>query len=233
MSTRTVYKAALMLVVLITAMTFRPGAGLAETSDQILAQIQKRHAGLTSIKANYTRVTKTPAMEGVFQSTSTHTASGVLTFKKPAKLRLDQSSPRTEKMVTDGRTVWWYIQDEKLVHRYSNVNVYGELKPLLDFLGGLSSLKGHFSVKVTPAGQGKEKSHRLDLTRLRQTSGPTDITVWFNPKDLNLSGFRLTSLTGETTDFTLRNVQLSPRLSDRSFVFRIPSGVQVVEEVGQ
>ena len=233
MSTRTVYKAALMLAVLITATTVSPWAGLAETSDQILTQIQKRHAGLTSLKAHYTRVTKTPAMEGVFQSTSEHTASGVLSFKKPARLRLDQSSPRKEKMVTDGRTVWWYIQEENLVHRYSNVNVYGELKPLLDFLGGLSSLKGHFSVKVTPAGPGKEKKHRLDLTRLRQTSGPTGITVWFNPKDLSLSGFRLTSLTGETTDFTLTKVQLNPRLSDGSFVFRIPAGATVVEETGQ
>ncbi|MEW6267430.1 MAG: outer membrane lipoprotein carrier protein LolA [Thermodesulfobacteriota bacterium] len=202
----------------------------ASASDEILTSIQKRYANLDSLTADYVRVTSTPAMEGVFQSSAKHTAAGRLFYRKPAKLILDQSAPRAEKMVTNGDTVWWFIQDENVVHRYSNVDVYTELKPLLDFLGGLGSLAGRFAVKVTPAGTPPNVNHRLDLSRLQEGSGPTGITVWLAPQDFTLVGFKLTSLTGETTVFTLTGVRLNPKLDDRAFVFEIPAGTKVIEE---
>ena len=131
-------------------------------------------------------------------------------FKKQAKLSLNQGQPDTELMVTDGQTVWWYIPDENLVHVYHNVAVYEELKPLLDFLNGLGGLEGTFSIKATPAGTAKEYNHRLDLHRLKQGSGPAGITVWFKPETYDLAGFRLTSLTGEATDFHLSNLVVNP-----------------------
>lgn len=140
--------------------------------------------------------------------------------------------PQVEKLVTDGRTVWWYMPDENLVHLYKNVDVYGEMKPLLDFLGGLSKLDKTFKVKVIPAGSGEDDRHQLELNKLKEGSGPSGITVWFHPKSYDLAGFRLTSLTGETTDFTLENAKINPKLEDRVFVFDIPRGAQVVEESG-
>ena len=201
--------------------------------EEILSAVQSRYADVGSMTADYTRVTSTPAMEGLFKTTSKHTASGFLIFKKPAKLILNQSSPRTEKMVTDGQTVWWYIPDENLVHRYTSVDIYGELKPLLDFLGGLTGLEGRFAIKVTPAGTGTEVKHRFDLTRLKEGSGPAGITVWFEPQSLDMTGFRLTSVLGETTDFTLRKVKLNQALDDRIFFFRIPPGAEVIDEAGE
>lgn len=198
--------------------------------EKILAEIQKQYTGLTGLKAEYTRITSTPAMEGVFQSTSKHVATGMLYFKKPAKLILDQDSPRKEKLVTNGRTVWWHIPAENLVHRYADADVYGELKPLLDFLNGLGGLEGVYAVKVTPAGKAPNINHRLDLSRLKQGSGPTDITVWCSPDDYRLVGFRMVALTGETTVFNLIAPQTNPGLDDNAFEFKIPEGAQVVDE---
>jgi len=222
------------LVLFIFLWMFAPGllsgAAAQSESEEILTALQHRYADVTSLTADYTRVTSTPAMEGVFQTSAKHTASGLLMFKKPAELILSQAAPRTEKLVTDGRTVWWYIPEENLVHRYTNVDLHGELKPLLDFLGGLGGLEGHFTVKVTPAGTGEEKNHRLDLHRLQEGSGPARITVWFEPQELTLVGFRLTSVMGETTDFSLSNVQFNPELEDGLFYFRIPPGAEVIDE---
>jgi outer membrane lipoprotein carrier protein len=198
----------------------------------LLDNIQKKYAGLKAIRAEYIRITTTPSMDGVFDTTATQTAEGILSFKKEAMLSLDQTHPRKEKLVTDGRTVWWYIPEEKLVHQYKNVDVYGEMKPLLDFLGGLSSLEGHFQVKVTPSTGAPETHHRLDLTRLNKDkgSGPDTITVWCSVKDYTLVAFKLTSLTGESTVFNLSSVQVDPALDDGLFKFTIPAGVEVVEE---
>ena len=204
----------------------------AVSDKEIVAAIQNRHGGFSTLTADYTRVTRTAAMDNIFQSSSKQSAMGVLKFKKPAKLRLDQSFPRPEELVSDGGTVWWYIRDENLVHKYVNVDVYGEMKPLLDFLGGMSSLAGHFNVKVVPAGSAKEVNHRLDLTRIDSGSGPSGITAWFSPDDYTLAGFRLTSLTGDTTDFSLKNVKLGQNMADSDFTFKPPAGAQVIEETG-
>jgi len=204
----------------------------AEDQEAILAAIQRRYAGITGLMAEYTRVTTTPAMESLFQTSAKHTASGTLIFKKPAKLILDQTRPRPEKMITDGATVWWYIPEENLVHRYSNMDVSGELKPLLDFLGGLDSLTGRFEVRVTPAGTDGQTRHRLQLNRLQEGAGLSGITVWFEPGQMTLKAFRLTSLTGETTDFSLRHVRTDTVPDDRAFVFQPPAGVEIIEESG-
>ena len=220
-------------LVLLLVVGAVPLPARAITPDEIVAEIQKKYAELTTLSADYTRVTRTPAMEGVFQSSSEQTASGFLRFKKQAKLSLNQGKPDTELMVTDGKTVWWYIPEDNLVHVYDNVTVYEELKPLLDFLNGLSGLEGKFSIKVVPAGTVNEFNHRLDLHRLHEGSGPADLTVWFKPQTYDLAGFRLTSLTGEATDFNLSNLVLNPELEDSLFIFRIPPGTEVLEETGK
>jgi outer membrane lipoprotein-sorting protein len=221
----------ILLLILGLVLLCSPNAAAVDEKE-IMAAIQHRHTGFTTLAADYTRVTRTAAMDNIFQSSSKQSAAGVLKFKKPARLRLDQNRPRVEELVSDGQTVWWYIKDEKLVHKYVNVDLYGEMKPLPDFLGGMSSLEGHYQVKVTPASSGKEVNHRLDLKRIDSGSGPTGITAWFRPDNYILAGFRLTSLTGDTTDFTLNNVQLGRNLPDNEFSFRPPAGVQVIEETG-
>ena len=209
-----------------------PRAGLAQGPDEILAEVQKKHSNMESMRANYVRVTTTKGMEGIFQSTSKHTASGMLMFKKPAKLSLDQSQPRTEKMVTNGRSVWWYIPEENQVHLYPEVDVYTELKPLLDFFNGLSVLEGQYMITVIPAGTEGEKDHRLDMTRMKKRPGTSDMTVWVKPGTYELVGFQQVSLTGDITHFTLTEVELNPNLQDGIFNFRVPAGVEVIEEKG-
>lgn len=204
------------------------GTASAIDKDEILEGIRKRYAGKQSLTAYYNRTTNSPALDGVFSSSSSQTASGRLTFQKPARMRLDQSSPREEKIITDGNTVWWYIPSENLVHRYSNVNLYGELEPLLNFLGGMDSLQGRYNIKVTPGGS----QHQLDLTRTSGGSGPSNITVWFTAGDYTLAGFRLVSLTGETTDFRLGSVSVGSGPGGGYFRFSIPAGTKVIDEQG-
>lgn len=213
-------------------LTASSGAGAA-SSDDILAAIQKRYKGLQTLSAEYTRVTTTPSMEGVFQSSSTHTATGILLFKKPARLILNQATPRSERLVTNGKTVWWHIPEENAVHKYPDVDVYGEMKPLLDFLNGIDSLKGSFHVKVTPADAKKNPNHKLELTNLKETGGPAGITVWCSPRNFDLVGFRLVALTGEATVFNLKSVKTNMELKDDSFDFVPPKGVKIIEETGE
>jgi outer membrane lipoprotein carrier protein len=217
------------IVLISTAGVAAVNAG--DDPEKILSDIQDYYSTVKTLKAHYVRTTTTPAMEGVFQTSAEHVATGILQFKKPAKLILNQDAPRPETLITNGATVWWYIPEENLVHRYAKVNVYGELQPLLDFLNGLGSLEGKFSVKITPGGEAPNINHRLDLTRLENGGGgPAQITVWCAPETFVLQGFKLTSLTGETTVFKFNSVDVNKDLSDETFNFQIPPGADVVDE---
>ncbi len=209
-------------------------AGAAEarslTVDQVLAGLSARYRNISGLSATYSRVASTPTSDKIFKTNASQVASGVLYWSRPDKLLLDQSSPQPETMVTDGRTVWWHLPSEKLVYRYRNIDVAGQLKPLLSFLGGLEALSADFKVSQAPPEQGRPGQHGLALAPKKGPEGGVDrITVWCD-ENFTLTGFRLSSVTGETTDFYLTGFTENPRLDAAKFSFKPPRGTEIVEE---
>jgi len=198
--------------------------------DGILDGIAARYGGVSALQATYSRVAKTPSSDQVFKSGSSQVATGVLYWSRPDRLLLDQATPEPEKMVTDGRTVWWHLPSEKIVYRYRNIDVAGQLKPLMAFLGGLDSLTAEFKVEVAPPDPARPGQHGLLLSPKRGPEGGVDkLTVWCDQSFI-LTGFRMNSITGESTDFYLTGFRENPKLDAKMFSFKIPRGTEVIEE---
>lgn len=212
-----------------------PANGLAAASlsqDQILAGLAARYRGFSGLQATYSRVASTPGHEKVFRSGSSQVATGELYWSRPDKLLLDQASPQPETLVTDGRTVWWHLPAEKVAYRYRNIDVAGQLKPLISFLGGLDSLNADFKVSPAPADSARPGQHGLALAPKGGPEGGVDrLTVWCDG-EFTLTGFRLSAITGETTDFYLTGFRENPKLDLASFSFKPPRGTEVIEEDG-
>ncbi|MDR1045915.1 MAG: outer membrane lipoprotein carrier protein LolA [Candidatus Adiutrix sp.] len=199
---------------------------------QILDGLSRRYRGLDDLQATYSRVASTPSTDQIFKSGSSQVATGVLYWSRPAKLLLDQSTPAPETMVTDGRTVWWHLPGEKIVYRYRNIDVAGQLKPLLSFLGGLDSLQADFQVGPAPFDPARPGQHGLILwPKGGPEGGVEQLTVWCDDSFI-LTGFRLNSITGESTDFYLTGFRENPGLDQGRFTFRAPRGTEVIEENG-
>ncbi len=198
--------------------------------DQILDGIAGRYGGVEALQATYSRVAKTPSIDKVFKSGSSQVANGVLYWSQPARLLLDQASPAKETLVTDGSTVWWHLPSEKIVYRYRNIDVAGQLRPLMAFLGGLDSLTSEFNVEVAPANPARPGQYGLLLTPRRGQDGGVDkLTVWCDQSFI-LTGFRMNSITGESTDFYLTGFKENPRLDRKMFSFKVPRGTEVIDE---
>ena len=200
-----------------------------DSQSQVLAGLSSRYRGLESLQASYSRVAKTPSSDQLFKSGSSQTAAGTLSWARPDRLLLDQKSPQPEVMVTDGQTVWWHIPAEKLVYLYRNIDVAGQLKPLLAFLSGLDSLNANFNVAQTPPDASRPGQHGLVLIPKTGDGTADRLTVWCDDS-FALTGFRLESVTGETTDFYFSGLKENPRLNNRLFTFKIPRGTEVIEE---
>lgn len=201
----------------------------APSAEEAAAGISARYQGLDSISASYSRVAATPKTDKLFQSSSSQMATGLLSWSRPAKLLLDQKSPQPETMVTDGETVWWYIPAEKLAYRYRNLDVSGQLGPLLHFLSGLDSLKADFEITPARADSTRPGQTGLLLSPRERDGNVDSITVWCDDA-FQLTGFKLTAVTGETTDFYLTSFTLNPKLDNKLFDFKAPKDVDIIDE---
>lgn len=206
----------------------------AQGLQEVLDAVKTRYKGLADLTADYSRTTKSPAMDSLFKAGSSHTASGRLWFKTPGLLRMEQAKPRLETLVTNGVTVWWYVPEEQEVQKYAGAELFAELKPLIDFLGGLDRLSESFVVSLSaPKEGGASSEYVLDLAPKTQGVGPQRITVRFSAKDLTLLGFRFVSVMGETTDFVLSGVKTDQKVPAGRFIFHPPTGTKVVENPEQ
>lgn len=221
--------------IIALALLLVPAGGLEAASlsqEQILAGLSARYRGISGLQATYSRVASTPGNEKVFRSGSAQVATGVLYWSRPDKLLLDQASPQPETLVTDGRTVWWYLPAEKVAYRYRNVNVAGQLKPLMSFLGGLDALNSDFKVSPAAVDSARPGQHGLVLVpKGGPEAGVDRLTVWCDG-DFTLTGFRLNAITGETTDFYLTGFRENPKLENSRFSFKAPRGTEIIEEDG-
>ncbi len=99
------------------------------------------------------------------------------------------------------------------------------------FLGGLDTLTSEFNVEVAPANPARPGQYGLLLTPRRGQDGGVDkLTVWCDQSFI-LTGFRMNSITGESTDFYLTGFKENPRLDRKMFSFKGPRGSEVIVEV--
>ncbi|MDR3135617.1 MAG: outer membrane lipoprotein carrier protein LolA, partial [Deltaproteobacteria bacterium] len=196
-----------VLAIIVLALSAGPLGADQKAVDKALSGLSKRYVGLETFVAKYSRTTTTPALDNVFRTQANQTATGVIQWKQLSKLRLDQNTPNEEAMMTDGQTVWWYLPTEKQVRVYRDIDLAGELAPLLTFLSGLKTLKDKFDIKEAP----KEDARKGQTSLVLEEKGASDEAgglIIYCDKDFSLTGFRLSSLTGEKTDFFLEDQKI-------------------------
>jgi len=221
---------ALIIASLVCTLSFLTTIAWAEAEKaEVLAALKSRYAGITGMAADYTRTAMSPAMEKSYKTSNRHVAEGRLLFKKPNKLRLNQTSPNPELLITDGTTVWWYIPEENVVQKYSGQELMTQLKPLLDFLNGLGDLEKSFSVSLAQTQAKGESRFELTLVPNSEEANLAELKVWFQADDYTLAGFRITSTLKEVTEFELRAVKFNPEISDSQFQFQPPAEAEVID----
>ncbi|MDR1657019.1 MAG: outer-membrane lipoprotein carrier protein LolA [Deltaproteobacteria bacterium] len=222
--------AAVMLVLLGWFFPLAQASADAQQTEAALAGLSERYRALNTFVADYTRTATTPSTDVVFSNQATQTATGVLSWKTLSQLRLDQKKPDEQAMMTDGQTVWWYVPEEKQVYVYRDIDLAEQLSPLLSFMAGLEALNDQFVILEAAGQDVREGEIGLILEGKQEADQIADRLIIYCDQQYQLTGFRLISLTGEKTDFFLSKIRVNTKLNDSFFVFKIPRGVEVVEE---
>ena len=194
----------------------------------ILEGVQNRYGPLPGLAVSYERevITRSMAMLGL--QTKKDLASGKIYFKPPHFLRVEQETPKSEAVIINGDTLWWYIPHKKQVYRYPSHKLGQEMQLLSDIFQGLRGVESRF--KVTLTAYGTEMGHELILNPDPPWEQIEHIKLWVDPEDSHIRVLETYNYLGGLTRFALEEPSAQGEFEKDFFHFLIPNGVTVIEE---
>jgi len=152
-------------------------------------------------------------------------SGGKFWFKKTNLLRWEYRYPERILIVSDGRRVYYYSEEDRQVLILSPEKAFSRV--MLAVISGKARLSQEFElVSGTPGENGfyflelkpqnDSSVSRLKL-KVRVSTGEIKELWFWDPL-------------GNLTHMTLENLRINPKIDKTRFAFRIPKGVEVIDE---
>jgi outer membrane lipoprotein carrier protein len=196
--------------------------------NRILSQLKDRFAASKTLQADYVREI-VPKFASQLPSSALK-AEGRIYFLSPNKLRMDQKKPRPEQLICNGDKVWWYLPEEKTVQVYRLKDYYLQIKPIIDFLGGLGGLDQNFLVRLDTTGPDEAPFHQLILKPKIPQPDLQQVMIRVSKTTLLPLEFTFDNLMGDGTRFRFNRMQTKGPLAAAWFEFIPPEGTRVVSQ---
>jgi outer membrane lipoprotein carrier protein len=214
-------------LVLIAATAMAPSlAGQAPDPAALAARIQARYASIKDFEGDFVQ-----SYEGGVLRTRT-TESGTLAVKQPGLFRFVYTKPERKEFVSDGTSIYTYLVADKQVI-VSRVPGPGESTTPALFLAGQADIARDFT--ASPMTLDSAPAGLLTLKLEPKKSDPD--YQWFalgvDPATYQIRHLVAMDRQGGRSAFTFSNLKENRGLSDTTFRFRIPRGVDVVNHAGR
>jgi outer membrane lipoprotein carrier protein len=158
------------------------------------------------------------------------TERGRLIIKKPGRMRWEYTAPERKLFVSDGVKIYSYLPDDKQVIVGPVPTDNQATTPAL-FLAGKGNLARDFtpSFAELPAGF-PAGSQGLKLVPKVSQPDYDWLVLAVDPATLALKGLVTTDPQGGTSSFSFVNLKENTGVTDKQFEFKIPRGVDVVND---
>jgi outer membrane lipoprotein carrier protein len=225
-----------LIFVIFLSVSFGYGAEL----NDVVASLEEGYNSLTDVQADFTQRTVIASIK------REELGKGELFIKKKtgntSMFRFDYTKPR-QQIVSDGKTAWYYLPDNKQVMVSDVSELFaGGNGIALNYLTGMGHLSRDFTISFAGEGRDKKGNYVLDLApkkpnqvveKLRLTISAAAVERFQgggNTKPL----FPVVSSVvddhfGNRTFIELSRVKVNRGISNSRFIFRIPSGVEVIK----
>lgn len=197
---------------------------------EITEGIRKRYGGLPGLTVAYNREIITRSMAMLDMKTARDQAAGLIRFKPPYCLRIEQEKPKSEAVITDGTSLWWYIPDKRQVFIYPTVKSSQELRLLSDIFRGLREVHENFVVMLSEPDRDGETE--LKLIPDPPWSQIEYIHLRVNKQDFHITAVEIHHYVGDVTRFTLGDLSVKDKFDEGFCRFEAPEGVEVIKEGG-
>jgi outer membrane lipoprotein-sorting protein len=215
-------------IVLIICLLLPQSLSADDGLQDILDGIKKRYGLLPGLAVPYERDVVTRSMAMLDDQMKTDLATGIIHFKPPHFLKVEQVTPKPEVVITDGDTLWWYIPGEKRVYRYPAHKLGRELRLLADIFQGLLEVEERFEVQLREDEGKTNRELTLRPTPPWQEIDYIDISV--TRETHRIREVEIHNYLGGFTRFVLGDSSVRADFKDDFFGFTVPEGVEVIEE---
>jgi len=196
-------------------------AGQSQDPAALAARIQARYATIKDFQGDFVQ-----SYEGGVLRTKT-SESGTLAVKQPGLFRFVYAKPERKEFVSDGTQIYTYLVADKQVI-VSPAPGPGEATTPALFLAGRANIARDFTPTATTLPSAPPGLIALKL----EPRKPDPDYQWFalgvDPATLQIRHLVAMDRQGGRSAFTFSNLKENQGISDNTFRFRIPRGVDVV-----
>jgi outer membrane lipoprotein carrier protein len=187
----------------------------------IASAVDHRYNHLQTLKTDFTEIYRGAGIE--------RTESGTLWLKKPGKMRWQYRSPREKLFVSDGQFAWFYVPGEPQVRR-TPVRQLDDLRSPLAFLLGKTKLEKELSglspaADIAPLTAGNVVLRGVPRAMADQVN---QVLIEVTPASW-IDRIILEGTDGSSTEFRFQGQTEDGKITDQSFRFAVPPGVEVID----
>lgn len=193
------------------------------TADALAKSLQQRYQGIADFTADFSQSYR----GGVLRTQTVE--QGTVSVKKPGRMRWVYTKPEKKEFVSNGQKMYLYIpQDRQVV--VSDVNTDASSTSSL-FLAGKGDISRDFTAAYIDSPL--QGTLALKLTPRRRQPDYDYLVVAIDPVSLQIRGLVTRDAQGGDSTLTFTNLKENQRISDKVFDFRIPRGVDVVNNAAR
>ncbi len=193
----------------------------AEDIHQLARAVDEHYNRLHSLQSDFTEIYRGDGVERV--------ESGTLWLKKPRKMRWEYRSPSEKLFVSNGQLVWFYLPAERQL-RKTTLRKLDDIRSPLAFLLGKTKLENELlglskAVDQSALQPGDTVLRGVPHAMAGQVS---EVLLEITPSG-EIVRIVLEDADGATTEFRFAGWKENAEMSDASFNFTPPAGVETIE----
>lgn len=189
--------------------------------DALARSLQQRYQGIRDFSATFVHTYRGGALKTLTKE------QGTVSVKKPGMMRFVYSAPEKKEFVSDGRKIYSYIpQDRQVI--VTGVPPDNQASTPALFLAGKGDIARDFT--ATYADSTVAGATALKLTPKRQESEYEYFVLAVDPQTLQWRALTTRDRQGGESTLIFSNLKENQGLADKEFAFRIPRGVDVIDD---
>jgi outer membrane lipoprotein carrier protein len=210
----------IVALILIGILVLPSGSG-ALSLEELLSLIQGQYEKNRDYQADFIQETFIKSMG------KTDREQGRLFFKKPRKMLWLYEKPHTKTLIVNTEKSWLYLPEDNVVYLRRTDQLIRSTAAVR-LLSGLGSIQHDFRIQFLKSEQVDEHgNYVLLLTPKATNAGFIKAHIDIEGNSYNIVQIWFEDDLGNSTRVILTNIKLNQNLSDRTFLFVPPAGVEV------
>jgi len=182
----------------------------------LLKNVEQRYNHAKTLQVQYN---ETYTVEGRARKSE----SGMLTLRKPGRMRWDYTAPAGKLFLSDGKNVYLYTPENHRVEETPLKASEDMRAPLAFLLGKLDFSKEFRDFEVKPDG-----ANVLVTARAKNDKLPYERVEMLVTPDYRISRLVVNGQDGSILSFQFDQEKLNPPVNDALFKFQMPAGASMV-----